>query len=339
MRRAGCLLLALAMAALLGGCAPEEHAETIFAMDTVMTLQAWGPEAEDALVRAAQRINELDRSLSVVNEDSDVWAVNHSAGPVTVSEDTGALVALGLELWEETGGALNIAMYPVVRAWGFTTGEYRVVPGDERAALLARTDLGQLDYDPDSRTVTAPAGMELDLGSLGKGYAGDQVLDLFREAGVTSSLINLGGNVQALGGQADGSPWRIGVQDPEDLGAYLAVLEVTDGAVVTSGGYQRYFEEAGETYCHIMDPATGAPADSGLLSATIVGPSGARCDGLSTAAFVLGAEGTADLWRAAGDFEFLLVDEDGTIWLSEGLEDRFSLAEGYEDRTVEVVRA
>ena len=339
MRRAGCLLLALAMAALLGGCAPEEHAETIFAMDTVMTLQAWGPEAEDALVRAAQRINELDRTLSVVNEDSDVWAVNHSDGPVTVSEDTGALVALGLELWEETGGALNIAMYPVVRAWGFTTGEYRVVPGDERAALLARTDLGQLDYDPDSRTVTAPAGMELDLGSLGKGYAGDQVLDLFREAGVTSALINLGGNVQALGGQADGSPWRIGVQDPEDLGAYLAVLEVTDGAVVTSGGYQRYFEEAGETYCHIMDPATGAPADSGLLSATIVGPSGARCDGLSTAAFVLGAEGTADLWRAAGDFEFLLVDEDGTIWLSEGLEDRFSLAEGYEDRTVEVVRA
>ena len=88
-----------------------------------------------------------------------------------------------------------------------------------------------------------------------------------------------------------------------------------------------------------MDPATGAPADSGLLSATIVGPSGARCDGLSTAAFVLGAEGTADLWRAAGDFEFLLVDEDGTIWLSEGLEDRFSLAEGYEDRIVEVVRA
>ena len=333
------LLLVAAAAALLTGCAPQGREETIFAMDTVMTLEAYGPEAEDALIRAAQRINELDRTLSVVNENSDVWAVNHSTGPVTVSEDTGALVALGLELWEETGGALNIAMYPVVRAWGFTTGEYRVVPGDERAALLARTDLGQLDYDPDSRTVTTPAGMELDLGSLGKGYAGDQVLDLFREAGVTSALINLGGNVQALGGQADGSPWRIGVQDPEDLGAYLAVLEVTDGAVVTSGGYQRYFEEAGETYCHIMDPATGAPADSGLLSATIVGPSGARCDGLSTAAFVLGAEGTADLWRAAGDLEFLLVDEDGTIWLSEGLEDRFSLAEGYEDRTVEVVRA
>ena len=333
------LLLVAAAAALLTGCAPQGREETIFAMDTVMTLEAYGPEAEDALIRVAQRINELDRTLSVVNENSDVWAVNHSTGPVTVSEDTGALVALGLELWEETGGALNIAMYPVVRAWGFTTGEYRVVPGDERAALLARTDLGQLDYDPDSRTVTTPAGMELDLGSLGKGYAGDQVLDLFREAGVTSALINLGGNVQALGGQADGSPWRIGVQDPEDLGAYLAVLEVTDGAVVTSGGYQRYFEEAGETYYHIMDPATGAPADSGLLSATIVGPSGARCDGLSTAAFVLGAEGTADLWRAAGDFEFLLVDEDGTIWLSEGLEDRFSLAEGYEDRTVEVVRA
>ena len=141
-----------------------------------------------------------------------------------------------------------------------------------------------------------------------------------------------------VGGQTDGSPWRIGVQDPQDLSAYLAVVEVTDGAVVTSGGYQRYFEEDGQVYWHIMDPATGAPADSGLLSATIVGPSGARCDGLSTAAFVLGVEGTADLWRAAGDFEFLLVDEDGTIWISAGLEDRSALAAGYEDRRVEVVR-
>ena len=339
MRRVGCLLLALAAAAaLLTGCAPEEHEEIIFAMDTVMQLQAWGDGAEDALTRAVQRINELDRTLSVVNENSDIWAINHGQGAVEVSPDTLHLVELGLELWRDTGGALNIAMYPVVRAWGFTTGEYRVVPEPERAELLEYTDLGRLELDEAAGTVTLPEGMELDLGSLGKGYAGDQVMDILRGSGVTSAIVNLGGNVQALGSQSDGSPWRVGIQDPEDESAYLAVLEISDLAVVTSGGYQRYFEEDGQTYWHIMDPATGAPADSGLISATAVGASGALCDGLSTALFVMGADAAADFWRGWEDFEFVLVDQAGTIWVSEGLEDSFSLAQGYEDRTVEVVR-
>ena len=326
----------LAALACLAGCAPEAAEQTIFAMDTVMTLQVWGEDGQAALEAAAARINELDRTLSVNNEKSDIWAVNHTGGTVTVSADTAALIGTGLSLWEETDGALNIALYPVVRAWGFTTGEYRVVDEGERRQLLARTDLGQLDFDVDTGTVTVPEGMELDLGSLGKGYAGDQVVALLRERGIQSAVISLGGNVQALGARPDGEPWRIGVQDPEDSGAYLGVLEVTDQAVVTSGGYERYFEQDGQVYWHIMDPATGAPADSGVISATVVGASGTLCDGLSTALFVMGVDRAADYWRAHGGFDFLLVDTEGTLWLTEGLEDCFTPAD--EARPLEVIR-
>lgn len=317
------------------GCAPQSAQQTIFAMDTVMTLEVWGSDSETALEEAAARINELDRTLSVSNEKSDIWAVNHEEGAVTVSADTAVLIETGLSLWEETGGALNIAMYPVVRSWGFTTGEYRVVDEQERRQLLECTDLSLLEFDAETRTVTTPTEMQLDLGSLGKGYAGDQVMELFRGRGIESAIISLGGNVQTLGTRPDGDPWRIGIQDPEDQESYLGVLEVADLAVVTSGGYERYFEENGQIYWHIMDPATGAPADSGVISATVVGQSGTLCDGLSTALFVMGVDRAAEYWREHDGFDFLLVDEEGTLWLTEGLEDCFIPAD--ESRTMEVI--
>jgi thiamine biosynthesis lipoprotein len=329
---------ALGLALLLSGCGGQEPEErTIFAMDTVMTLRAWGDDSAAALEEAIGEINALDQLLSVNNEESDIWAVNHTAGPVTVGGDTASLIQTGLTLWRATGGALNIALYPVVRAWGFTTGDYRVVDEAERQELLARTDLDKLDFDAGSGTVELPEGMELDLGSLGKGYAGDRVMEIFRAHGVEHATISLGGNVQTLGTRPDGTPWRIAIQDPEDADGMVGVIEVTDQAVVTSGGYERYFEAEGQTYWHIMDPATGAPADSGLISATVVGAQGVLCDGLSTALFVLGAEGAADYWRANGGFDYLLIGADHTIYLTQGLAERFTPAEGYEDWPLQVV--
>ncbi len=337
--RAGFLfLLAGLVLTLLTGCGEKEASITIFAMDTVMTLEAWGDTAQEAVELGAAKINELDRLLSVNNESSDIWAINHGSGKVAVSQDTAALIETGLSLWRSTGGALNIAMYPVVRAWGFTTEAYRVVGEEERRFLLALTDLSQLALDSNAGTVSTPEGMELDLGSLGKGYAGDQVMALFRAQGVQSACISLGGNVHTLGGKPDGSAWRIAVQDPEEPGSYLGILSVTDKAVVTSGGYERFFEENGQIYWHIMDPETGAPADSGLISATVVGESGVLCDGLSTALFIMGAERAADYWRAHEGFDFLLVGGDHTIYLTEGLEDAFTLEPGYEGRELQVIR-
>ena len=205
----------------------------------------------------------------------------------------------------------------------------------ELAGLLERVDYTAVEWD--GETVALPDGMELDFGSVAKGYAGQKAAEALRAAGVTSALLDLGGNIQTVGSH-DGQPWRIGITDPEDPQSYLGVVTVEDEAVVTSGGYQRYFEENGVRYWHILDPATGQPARSGLSSVTIIGSDGGLCDGLSTALFVLGLEGAADYWRQWGGFEAVLITDEGQVWITEGLEDRFTLTGTYAEGTVEVLR-
>lgn len=306
------------------------------AMDTFMTLSVYAqsPAAGEALLEeAAGEIRRLEGLLSVTDPGSEIYQVNHG-GAVSLSEPVRELLEKALELCRETGGALDVTVYPAVRAWGFTTGEYRVPEEAELSALVERVDYGRVSLDGDQ--LALPEGVELDLGSVGKGWTGDRLTALFREAGVSSAIMELGGNVQALGTKPDGSPWRVAVQAPG--GGYAGVLEIVDKAVVTSGGYQRYFEQDGETYIHIIDPATGRPARTGLASVTIVADSGLRGDGLSTALFVMGREKAEAFWRGNPDFDFILLGEDGTAAITEGLEECFSLYGGWEGRPLEIIR-
>ena len=341
MKRSCVLLLLCAL--LLTGCGSQASAAkppaepvsgTVFAMDTVMDLTIYA--GEDLLAAAEDRIAELESKLSVTDPASEIYALNQT-GSGTLSPDTAQLLGKALELCRRSGGRLDLSVYPVLRAWGFTTGSYAVPDAETLAALLQHVDYTKIDFDEADRTVRLAAGMEIDLGSVAKGYTGDQIAALLRDGGAASALLNLGGNVQALGAKPDGSPWRVAVQDPQGDG-YIGVVEVTDQAVITSGGYERYFEEDGQTYWHIIDPATGAPARSGLISVTIVGDSGLLCDGLSTALFVMGLDEAADFWRESQDFEAIFVSEGGSIAITEGLENRFSLADGGSAGEVTVLR-
>ena len=340
LKQAIALTLALMML-LLSGCAggagqeSEGASRSVFAMDTVMDVTAYGPDAEAAAVAAVDRITELEQAFSVTIDGSDIDAVNHAYGKsVEVSDDTAALLSDALRFCMLTHGALDVSVYPVLKAWGFTTQEYRVPKADELQDLLARVDYAKVQCD--GNTVTLPAGMEIDLGSVAKGYTGDQIMQVFRDRGVTSGMVSLGGNVQTLGSKPDGSPWRIAVQNPLGDG-YVGVIEVSNEAVVTSGGYERYFERDGEIYWHIIDPATGAPAKNGVISATIVSESGTRCDALSTALFILGRDGAETYWRTHGDFDYLLVLDDGSIVVSEGIADRFTAADEWAKHDLTVV--
>lgn len=240
-----------------------------------------------------------------------------------------------LEMCERTDGALDVSIYPVLRAWGFTTGSYQVPTQEEIENLLTQVDYRKVTLE--NGTASIAQGMEVDLGSVAKGYTGDQVSQLLREGGVTSALLNLGGNVQLVGGKPDGSDWRVAVQDPESDG-YLGVLSLRDKAAITSGGYERYFVgDDGEVYWHIIDPATGAPARSGLISVTVIGDRGVVCDALSTALFVMGLDKAAEYWRRYGDFEAVFVAEDGSVAITSGLQDCFTLADGYTDRPLMVI--
>ena len=323
---------------LLCSCAPgaEEHSATIFAMDTVMGITVYGPQGKEAADAASGRIRELEKLFSVTDPNSDIYAANHSGGaPVEVSDDTAVLLSRALELCSSTGGALDVTIYPVVKAWGFTTGEYRVPEDGTLSVLLEQVDYSRITLE--GHTLTVPDGMELDLGAVAKGWTGDQVAALLADAGVTSAKLELGGNIHLVGAKPDGSPWRIAVRDPSGE-SYAGIVEVTDKAVVTSGGYERYFEADGITYWHIMDPADGRPARSGLVSATVVSDSGVQADALSTALFVLGAEGAADYWREHRDFDFILLGEDGTVTVTEGIAGSFTLCGDWEGHQAEIVK-
>ncbi len=338
------VLAALTLPLCVGCSQKNTKMETsIFAMDTVMDLTFYGVDPEAALKGVQEELvaelYSLEEKLSTTKETSELYALNEQ-GQASLSPETAELLTQALELCELTHGALDITAYPAVRAWGFTTGSYRVPDQAELEQLAAGIDYTQLEVDEQEGTARIPQGMAVDLGAVTKGYAGDRLAQQLEQVNITSALLDLGqSTIRVVGSKPDGSPWRIAVQDPAGEG-YLGVIELTDLAVGTSGGYQRFFEQDGETYWHILDPDTAAPARSGLTSVTVVGPSGLVCDGLSTALFVMGLEEGAQFWRSHPELEveLLFVTEDGTLYITPGMEEMFSLGQGYEDREVQVLQ-
>lgn len=330
------LLLAGAALLVLSFPKPAEARKTWFAMDTYITMTAWGKQPDAALEEAAGCIRELEGLLSVTDEKSDLYAVNHSNGEtVSVHRQTADLLSFALEMAEKTGGALEPTLYPVLTAWGFTTEEKRVPAEKEIAELL--TLVGYDNVVLDGNSVRLLPGMMLDLGAVGKGYAGDAAARLLRERGINSALLDIGGNIQAIGAKPDGSPWRLGLRDPFSEGT-LGTLEISNLAVVTSGTYERYFTgDDGTAYGHIFDPTTGYPARSGLASVTVIAPEGRLCDALSTALFVMGPEKAAEFWRKDLSFDMLLVTEDGEIILTEGIAEKFALDSYHANMTVHIL--
>lgn len=324
MKKRLCSLLAAALLLSFCGCADNRKTtRQFFAMDTVMELTAYGPKAETALDAAEAEIYRLDGLLSVGQPGSEITKLN--AGDSDVSGETAELIAAALEQARRTEGAFDPTLYPVVEAWGFFSGDYRVPEDAELQALLTNT--GWEAVQVSGTTVALPEGFAIDLGGIGKGYASLRVKQILQERGVCSALISLGGNISALGKKPDGSPWIIAVQNPAGEG-YLGTLEIDNQCVITSGGYQRFFEENGVRYWHILDPDTGKPARSGMVSVSIVSDDDAAADALSTALFVMGPERAERFWRENADsFEAVWQTEDGGLFVTEGLKDRFH-AEG-----------
>lgn len=326
------MILFLMCVLMLSGCSGEakKAEQTIFAMDTAMSITVYGDEAELIAANAAHKINELSAKWSVTDKNSEIGNANSIGAPIStahISDETAELINFSLEMTEQTGGAFDITMYPVLREWGFTTGEYNI-PNKERISdLLRKTGSNKIHLS--GNTLTLLGGAQLDLGAVAKGYTGDILCEYLKSKGVTSALLDLGGNIHALGTKPDGTPWRVGVKAPDGSGN-VAVLELTDSAAVTSGGYERYFVgEDGKHYCHILNPETGYPAESGLMSVTIVGQEGKLCDALSTAVYVMGASQAETLWRSRGDFEMLLLTDSGDMLVTAGLQDRLSVDESF----------
>lgn len=304
-----------------------EASRDIFAMDTYMTVTAYGENAEEAVALAEEEIYRLEGLLSTGEADSEVGIINQNGSGV-LSEDGAYLMERALELWQSTDGAFDVAIYPVMEAWGFTGDEFSVPSKEDLETLLPLTDADNIVYDAQSGAVSfSDNGMKIDFGGIAKGYTSARVTDIFRECGITSAMVNLGGNVQVLGTKTDGSKWRVAIQDPDaEAGySYIGILEAEDCAVVTSGGYERYFEADGVTYHHIIDPETGYPANNGIVSATVVSTDGTLADGLSTSCYIMGVDKAVAYWQSHSDeFDMILMTDDDTLLVTEGIADRFT---------------
>lgn len=332
MKKLTCLLLACLTALSLVGCgAPKTETLDIFAMDTYMSLVAIGDGGAAVLQSCSNEINALEQALSRTIDTSDVAQLNAN-GTAQLSDDTAELLRAALQYSAVTGGAFDVTIAPLVALWGITTDSPRVPAQEEIDALLPLVGSGHVRLD--GTAAALDEGCAIDLGGIGKGYASDKVAALFAQSEISGGFVSLGGNVYVHGATAEGKLWNVAIQDPRNTEAYACTLRLSDAFVVTSGGYQRYFTAPdGTVYQHIIDPATGYPADSGLLSVSIAtrrddGGTGTMADAYSTALYVMGEAAAVDFWRQQGTFDMVLVTSDGRVLYTPGLADCFNETEG-----------
>ena len=339
MKKLTCLLLACLTALSLTACgAPKTETLDIFAMDTYMSLVAIGDGGAAVLQSCSNEINALEQKLSRTIDTSDVAQLNAN-GTAQLSDDTAELLRAALQYSEVTGGAFDVTIAPLVELWGITTDSPRVPAQDEIDALLPLVGSGHVRLD--GTAAALDEGCAIDLGGIGKGYASDKAAELFAQSELSGGFVSLGGNVYVHGTTAEGKPWNVAIQDPRNTEAYACTLRLSDAFVVTSGGYQRYFTGPdGTVYQHIIDPATGYPVQSDLLSVSIVtrrdnGGTGTMADAYSTALYVMGETAAVDFWRQhSAAFDMVLVTADGRLLYTPGLADCFNKTEGsgYDDQ-------
>lgn len=303
-----------------------------YAMNTYMSVTAYGDAAEEAARAVQSEVSRLSNVWSRTVETSEVSALNASAGTgtrVALSEETKELLEAALTVKELSGGAFDPAMGAVMDAWGFAGEDYHVPTEEELAAALATLE-GEPVWE-DGLVWLPTAGQVLDFGGIAKGAAAARAVQAAQRYadGLDGLFLNLGRNLTTwspTGTKPDGSDWRVGVADPQDPNEVLCAFSMNGRTCATSGGYERYFEQDGQTYHHILDPDTGCPADSGLVSVTVVGPA-EWVDAWSTAFYVMGAEESLTLWRSGAghldEIDLILVTDAGQVYVTEGLEADF----------------
>lgn len=295
----------------------------IFAMDTYMNLKAYGTNADKALSEAEERILTLEKELSVTSDTSDIYKLNDASGePVQICDDAAFLIERSKEFGLTTSGCLDITVFPVLREWGFTTGEYSLPDKKRISELLEYVGFDRIQIN--DNTVQLPENVQIDLGAVTKGYTGDEVINILRSYNIKSGIISLGGNVQTLGTKPDGKDWKVAVRDPFKTDTDMCIVEIADKAVITSGNYERFFiGEDGKRYCHIIDPKDGFPADNGFVSVTVIGENGLTCDALSTAVFVAGEEESQEIIKSFPGYDFVIVSDNEKVFYTEGLTGHF----------------
>ena len=300
-----------------------------YSLGTILQFKVYGNKAQQAIDEAMQKVNDIDNKMSVFKDYSEISKINKNAGvsAVKVSKQTFYVIKKAVNYSTLSRGAFDPTIRPVVGLWGIQTENARIPGKDEINKDLILVDYKDIILDEKNNSVMLKnKNQALDLGAIAKGFAADEVSRIFHKNKVKSAIIDLGGNVFALGNKIDNNPWNIGVQDPlSSTGEYVGVIIVTNKSVVTSGNYERYFIKEGKKFHHIIDPLTGNPSENGIISATIISDLSIDGDALSTCAFVMGLENGRKLIESIKGVEAIFITENKYIYTTLGVKNNFEL--------------
>jgi len=321
----------------LAGCTSSStpYSPESFYMGTVINQKVYGKNAKTAGDKVIERMKEIEDDMTINKPGGEINALNEAAGKksVKVSSQIMSLLNKAKQYGQLSQGAFDVTIGPLVKEWGIFTDNPQIPSQERIKELLPLVDYKTVQLDSAAGTAMLPTkGQMIDLGGIAKGYAGDEAIRIYKENGITSGFINLGGNVVVLGAKPDGTPWNIGVQNPRGVnGKIIGKVAIKDKALVSSGDYERYFEKDGVRYHHILDPKTGSPSKSGLIGVTIVADSSTDGDALSTSVFVLGLDKGMALVESLEGIDAIFITEDKKVYATSGLKDKFT----FEDESKE----
>lgn len=312
---------------LLIGCSKKEvnteYEKVEELLGTVITAKVYGENGEEALEAAFNRVKEIEDTMSVKKEDSEITEVNNNAykEEVEISEDLYFVIEKALYYAELTNGALDPSLGKIVDLWGIGTENARVPSLEELTPLIGKRNYKNIILNKEKSTVRfLDPNIKLDLGAIAKGYAADEMKDILcNEYNIKNGMLNLGGNVMAIGTKLDGSLWKVGITDPINNEKVYGAVSIDDKTVVTSGNYERYFIENGIRYHHIIDPSNGCPSNAGIISSTIICNKSIDADALSTSTYILGKDKALELIEGLEDFEGIFIEENGEVWTTSGI--------------------
>lgn len=298
-------------------------------MGTIIQQSILHKNAKEIYELVEAEMRKIENNMSFFLSDSDISNINNCAGKsaVTVHEDTLTVIKNAVNFSDITNGAFDITAGPIIKLWGVFTQNERVPSEIEIKEKLELINYKDILIDESLQTVMlSKSGQKIDLGAIAKGFAADKAIEIYKNNGVKSALINIGGNVKVLGNNKENKEWRIGIQDPfKSRGQYLGIVKLSDTSVVTSGAYERYFDNGNVRYHHIFDTKSGYSSNSNLISATVISRESIAADALSTACFVLGLEKSLEIIKALEGVEAILITEDKKVCVTNGIMGRFVL--------------
>lgn len=307
----------------------NEVTKSSYALGTLINLKAYGNKAEMAITESIERLNSIDDKMSAFKENSEISRINFMAGvsAESVSDDTYLVVEKAIEYSKILEGTFDPTIRPLVKLWSIGTKGEKIPDEAEIQSTIKLVNYNDVLLDESSSSIMLKHKKQaLDVGGIAKGFAADEVRNIFLKHNIKSALIDLGGNIFAIGGKQDNTPWRVGIQNPfKSRGEFIGILNVTNKSIVTSGNYERYFIKDEKRFHHIIDPKTGYPSESKIISATIISNNSIDGDGLSTGVYIIGVEKALSIIEEIEGIDAILVIEDKNVYMTSGVREIFTL--------------